>query len=54
MASRNLHTALAQGDPPAKIQNSDAVHFTGSNRKCHGIFLLRLYYGYSTFIVLSC
>src|ERR1700739_3670661 len=31
-----LHTALAQSDPPAKVQDGDAVQFTGSDSKCHG------------------
>ena len=44
-----LHAALAQCDPPAEIQNGDAIHFTGSYRKCHGKFLLVRYFGYSIF-----
>src|ERR1700687_6199095 len=31
-----LHTALAQSDPPAKVQDGDAVQFTGSDCECHG------------------
>ncbi|SPE18300.1 hypothetical protein SBA5_150034 [Candidatus Sulfotelmatomonas gaucii] len=35
-----LHAALTQCDPPAEIQNSYAIYFTGSYCKCHGRFLL--------------
>src|SRR3569833_301433 len=35
-----LHTPFAEGAPPAEVQDSDSVLFTGSDSKCHGCFVL--------------